>query len=155
MPGQEIAHQEFKGRRILLVHSLLAGRHNVAGKTDKGPPAFPVLIQGPFIAVSIENVGERPETFPLRLVMTAVSVWVCPLAGPLEFNETAERAIGINGIIGSANVLDVDLTLAANVQPENLSRILKKFFQRAAKLLFRFTGARQLQLDGCLSRKCR
>ncbi|MDE7242256.1 MAG: hypothetical protein K2N62_10365 [Desulfovibrio sp.] len=146
MPGQEVAQQRFKSRCILLSCSFFTGRHNVAGKPDERPPALPILIQSPFIAVRIENVGKRPETFPLRFVMAAVTRGIRPLAGPLELNEAAERAIGVNGIIRSANFLNANLALAGNVHPENLSRILKIFFQRAAELFFRLTGAGQLQL---------
>lgn len=91
IPDQELREDRAEVFGVLLGDRLAAVAGDVARETERAADPFTILIETPFVAVRVDQVGLDLEPFPLLCVAILVPGRIGPAPGSLQFHVTAER----------------------------------------------------------------
>ena len=144
LPAEKVFEQREQSRRR---REQLAGRLDVARETDHGFDQLAILPKAEFVAIRVEQIRQRAEFFPLRLVVRILEFTrVRALSGSLEFDVAGERAMHRDRVVRPRlQLTDRGLADADDIGARDLHQlreIAEQMLEWRAQLLLRLAGRR-------------
>ena len=139
LPAEEVLEQQLEGRRGI---EFVAGRLDIAMKPDDRAGVLTAPTEAELVAVGIEEVRQRLQLLPLRLVVRVTELpRIGPLARGLDLNEPDEHPTGGHRVVGPGlELADCRLPDGRHLgprEPAQFRHVEDEEFQRRAELVLR------------------